>query len=479
MSKKFVKWAAGSASAALIASALTACSGAGDPAAASEGTASAAASASTDLDAQQTLTVSVFTEDRFLKDAVEQFEQAHPNIDVQIQEAVPTDTSDGKQMVQRKVGEDDGPSAADKDKYINSVSTALMSGNAADLISISYLPVDKYLNKGMFADWSPIVSQDADFKMGDYYDHVLQGISDADKGWYAIPIDYTLNVLIGNKPAIDKAGGVDDKAWTWKQFIALCQKIASSPNADGTTPHAVGGFKPEDVLGYLTTTVYDQLVTKKGNDASFDEAAFKEYLEQVKQLFDSGAASSDSLGKTSQVFSPMTMRAIQDLAMLPNVIGGGEGKVLNPPGSGQDEGLPFDSDLAFALNERSKAKPAAWEFVKFLLSEQVQSSASMMAFPVNQAAAKTKLEDFAKKLQGGGSKMMIKQGDGPAQSISITAEQIDAALALLPSVGKYERKDDKVIDMIKEEAASYFSGGKSADAVAKAVANRVDTYLNE
>lgn len=481
MNKKIVKWAAGASSAALIASALTACSGGSDPGSATGGTASTAASASTDLNAQQTLTVSVFTEDRFLKEAVDQFEQAHPNIDVQIQEAVPTDTSDKQVMVQKKDG-DDGASAADQDKYINSVGTALMSGNAADLISISYLPVDKYLDKGMFADWSPIVSQDTDFNTDDYYDHVLRGITDADKGWYAIPIDYTLNAIIGNKPAIDQAGGVDDKTWTWDQFIALCQKIASTPNADGTTPNVLAGYPPEQLLSYLTTTMYDQLVTKKGNTSSFDEAAFKGYLEQVKQLYDTGAASTDgpgkSIGKLNQVFAAMNMDGLEQLATLPSITGD-DGEVLNPPGSGQDEGLLFGSDLAFALNDRSKVKPAAWEFVKFLLSEEVQSSASMRAFPVDQAAAKTKLEDFAQKMQSGENKMMIKQGDGPAQTLSITADQINAALALLPSVGKYERKDDKVIGMITEEAASYFSGGKSADAVAKAVASRVNTYLNE
>ncbi|MBB6729952.1 ABC transporter substrate-binding protein [Cohnella zeiphila] len=477
MRKKLIKWAAGASSMALIVSVFTACSGVNDPDAATDGTASAAASASSDVNGKQTLAVSTLTEDRFLKDAVDRFEKAHPDIDVQIRESVPMDTSDGKGTSKMRAGEE-GPPAADRDKYVNSVGTALLSGNAADLISISYLPVDKYLATGMFADWSPIVSQDTDFNMGDYYVHVLQGITDADKGWYAIPIDYTLNVLIGNKPAIDQAGGVDDKTWTWEQFIALCQKIASTPNADGTTPQALGGFKPEDVLVYLTTTVYDRLVTKQGSISSFDEAAFKGYLEQVKQLYDSGAASSN-LGNTSQVFSPMTMQMIQDLAILPKVVGGGDGEVLSPPGSGQDEGLPFDSDLAFALNDRSKVKPAAWEFIKFLLSEEIQSSASMMAFPVNQVAAKTRMDDFSKELQSGGDKMMFQPANGPAQSLSITDDQMNTALALLPSVGKYERKDDKVIGMIKEETASYFSGGKSSDAVAKAVANRVRTYLNE
>jgi len=203
-------------------------------------------------------------------------------------------------------------------------------------------------------------------------------------------------------------------------------------------------------------------------------------LEQVKQLYDSGAAGSNNLGRQQQVFSPLSLKSPMELATLPNAIGNGEGEVLQPPGTGQDEGFPFTSDLAFALNDRSKVKTAAWEFVKFLLSEPIQADPGMTGFPVHQAATKKKLEEFAEKLQSGDAKMMIQnKGGGPAQAVTISDEQIEAVLALLPSVGKYERTDDKVIEMIKEEAAPFFSGGKTADAVAKAVRSRVNTYLNE
>ncbi|MBB6730250.1 ABC transporter substrate-binding protein [Cohnella zeiphila] len=489
MKKRSAPWAVVS-SALLLSAVLSACnSGGNDPDGASPSGSSAGASSpssaaasgsdsQTGADGKTTLTVAVYTEDRFLKSAVEQFEQAHPDIDVQIQETMPTDTSEGKQTINIKNGPDEGPSAADKDKYINSVNTALMSGNAADLISVNYLPVDRYLDKGMFEDWSQLAGQDSDFHTADYYENVLKGMSDS-HGWYAIPIDYQFNAILANKAALDKVGGIDDKTWTWEQFVDLCKQIASAKNADGTNMHALGGEKPEDVIGYLAESAYDKLVTKSGNTSKFDEEAFRGYLELVKQLYDSGAVSADSLGKANEVFSPMSMESPMQLATMPSKLGNNEGEVLHPPGSGQDEGFPFTSDLAFALNARSKAKPAAWEFVKFLLSKDVQSLRELMGIPVQQAAAKQKLEDTAQDIQSGRAKIVSKGPDGSVQAITITDEQIQAALALLPSVGKYERKDDKVIDMINEESASFFSGGKSADAVAKAVASRVDTYLNE
>ncbi|QHW34015.1 carbohydrate ABC transporter substrate-binding protein [Paenibacillus rhizovicinus] len=483
MENKSVRWQSAAASALLLGSLLTACSSGDNNTNTATDTANTANpsdtsnSAQQDADAKQTVTVSVFTEDRFLEDAVSRFEQSHPNIDIEVQETVPTDTS-GKQMIRRAGPGDDGPPAGDVDKYVNAVGAALMSGKGSDLISVGYLPVDRYLDKGMFADWSELAGKDKSFNSADYYEKVLKGMTGS-TGWYAIPVGYTLEVLMGNKSAIQDAGGVDDKTWNWEQFIALCEKISKQASANGESPLVLGGQKPEDLMGFLTETVYGKLVSKDGNQSSFDEEAFRVYLEQVKKLYDSGAVSADDLGRMQQVFSKMSMSQPMELASLPSAQENGEAVVLNPPGTGEDEGLPFTSDLAFALNARSKVKPAAWEFVKFLLSKEIQAAPSMMAFPVNQAAAKEKLEQFVEMQKSGKVKMMIKDKNGPERSLTITPEQIDSVLQLLPTVGKYQRKDDKVIGMIKEEAAAYFAGSKSSEAVAKAAANRIDTYLNE
>ncbi|QHT62205.1 carbohydrate ABC transporter substrate-binding protein [Paenibacillus lycopersici] len=472
------KWLSAASSALLIGTLLSACGSGGNDSNAASHAANTANTAISDADAKQTVTVSVFTEDRFLEESVSKFEQAHPNIDIQIQETVPTDTSGNQMRIQSGPSGDNGPAAGDIEKYVNTVGAALMSGKGSDLIATGYLPVDRYLDKGMFADWSELVGKDKSFNSADYYERVLKGMTGS-AGWYAIPVGFSLDVLIGNQSALDSAGGVNDKTWNWKQFIALCDKISKQAAAKGGNAHVLSGLKPEDLLGYWAETVYSKLVTKNGNSSSFDMDAFRGYLEQVKKLYDSGAMSAEDLGRMQQVFSKMNISEPMQLATLPSALGNGEGVVLNPPGTGEDEGLPFSSDLAFALNARSKVKPAAWEFEKFLLSEEIQASPSMRSFPVHQAAVKTKLEQFAEMQKSGKMKMMIKDKNGSAQSLTVTPEEIDSVLKLLPTVGKYEKKDTKVIAMIREEAASYFSGGKPAEAVAKSAASRIETYLNE
>ncbi|MEK5056948.1 hypothetical protein BK126_18515 [Paenibacillus sp. FSL H7-0326] len=463
------KWAI-TASLTLLCSTLAACSsGNGStPAVTKEPT-------SLDVSEKQILKVSVFTEDRFLEEAVNKFEQAYPNIDVQIQETVPTEPIANMESQMYDIV----PAAEDIEKYVNSVNTALMSGNAADLISVGYLPVDRYLDKGLLSDWSKLADQDGEFQTADYYERVLKGISDTNNGWYAIPISYSLKVMLGNKAAIAQGGEIDDETWTWEQFMALSQKFASQAQASGTKTSVFGGMKPEELLGYLTETIYEKLVLKEGTSRTFDEEAFRVYMEQIKELYDSGAASKDHLGIMNQVFSTMDILDPLAIATLPSTLGNGIAEVLTPPGTGTDEGLPFTSDLAFALNKQSKVKPAAWEFVKFLLSEEIQSSPSLTVLPVHQAAVKTRVEQITERLNSGEASVVLTDKNGAAQSLSATDEQINDGLNLLPSVGNYEHKDDKVIAMIKEETASFFSGSKSAEAVAAAVASKVNTYLNE
>lgn len=435
-------------------------------------------SLNTGFTGKQTVKVSVFTEDRFLKEAVAEFEQAHPDIDIQVQETVATDTSNKRtRMVNGLNGADDGIAQEDIDKYVKTVGTALMAGNASDLIALNYLAVDRYLNKGMFADWSELAGQDENFRSEEYYERILTGMSD-DRGWYAIPISFSINVMLGNKEAFDKLEDVDDNTWDWNRFMEVCRQLASQDSADGKGMQVLGGMKPEDLLGYVVESVYEKLVTKDGSRLVFDEETFGSYMEQVKQLYDSGAASADSIGITNQILLPMSMAEPMELATLPSALGAG-GEVLYPPGTGEDKGYPFASSLAFALNDRSEVKQAAWEFIKFLLDEKMQSSPSLSGFPVHQAAVKARLEQFAKLQKEGGATMMIQGKDGAARSLTITDEQIESVLQLLPSVGSYELSDRQVIGMIKADSAAYFSGNKSAESVANAVAGKINTYLNE
>ncbi|RCW49556.1 ABC transporter substrate-binding protein [Paenibacillus prosopidis] len=457
----------------LLCAALTACSGGKS----NEGTnGSSVPSGSMPETAEGTVvTMTVLTKDRFLAEAEQKFEEMFPGIDIQINEIVPADTSGGDKIVMKR-GSDTGPKPEDVEKYVSSVNAALMSGNASDIISVENLPVDKYVGKGLLADWNEEAGKDSSFNKSDYYENIFDGVSKGN-GWYGVPASFSLDVMFGDVSLLGQSSLVD-KTWTWDQFVDLLGKTKT----DGK--YGIAMIKPELLLKYVAESVYGQLLKKDGKSVSFDGRAFQAYMEKIKSLYDGGLATSEMMGPENTSFSPLSIDSPMNALLMPQI----EGKsktMLRPPGTGQDEGMPFKSSLVLGLNANSKVKNAAWSFVKFLLSEEMQSSRAMMNFPVNKAALKKGLASTKQMIEGGGSQggksssIKLRGKDGQEIKPTVNEEDINKVIAMMPTVGKYANQDLKVLGMITEESAAYFNGNKSADAVAKSLANRINTYLNE
>ncbi|WP_028612830.1 ABC transporter substrate-binding protein [Paenibacillus harenae] len=461
----------------LLCAAMTACSG-GKANNETSGTPESSNSAPETTDGKTAVTMSVLTKDRFLTEAEQKFEAANPDIDIQIEELVPADTSGGDKMVMRKGGEDTGPKQEDVEKYANNVNTAIMSGNATDIISVEYLPVDKYAEKGLLSDWNEAAGEDAGFNKSDYYENVFAGVSRGE-GWYGIPTSFSLDAMLGDIALLEQ-NGLDDKTWTWDQFVDLIGKTS------GDGKFGISMMAPEALLRYLTESVYGQLVKKDGDSATFDADAFQSYMEKIRQMYDNGLATADRMGPANTSFSYSSMPSPMEAAIKPQAVGGEPLDMIRPPGTGQDEGYPFKSGQVLGLNAKSEVKEAAWSFVKYLLSEEMQSSRSLMSFPVNKTALSNKLIETRNMLEGtstGGdgkkNSIMIRGADGETVTPKLSDEDIEKIKNLMPNIGKYSNQDPKVLSMIAEESAAYFSGSKSADAVAGSLANRINTYLNE
>lgn len=458
----------------MLCAALAACSG-GNDAKETNGSSAPDGNAAKTEDGKTVVSMSVLTSDRFLMEAEQKFEQLHPDIDVQINELVPADTSGGDKVMMRR-GAETGPNPEDVDKYVSSVNAALMSGNASDIISVEYLPIDKYVGKGLLADWNELAGKDSSFNKSDYYENVMNGISGGE-GWYGVPTSFSLDVMLGDGSLLEQ-NSLTDSTWTWDQFVDLLTKT----KADGK--YGMSMIKPEALLKYVTESVYGQLVKKDGNNVSFDEQAFRAYMEKVKKLYDDGLVTSEMMGPDNTAFSLLSVDSPMNALLMPQMEGKSKA-MLTPPASGSEEGMPFKSSQVLGLNAKSDVKDAAWTFVSYLLTEEMQSSRAMMNFPVHKTALASGLASTKEMIEGGGSgeggkrsiKLMGK--DGQEMTPTISEEDIALVTALIPKAGKYANMDSKVLSMINEESAAYFTGGKSADAVAKSLSNRINTYLNE
>ena len=60
-----------------------------------------------------------------------------------------------------------------------------------------------------------------------------------------------------------------------------------------------------------------------------------------------------------------------------------------------------------------------------------------------------------------------------------TQADIDKVMDIINSTTQINRYNNTVTDIVNEEAGAYFSGSKSAEAVAEMIQNRVQNYLDE
>jgi len=417
------------------------------------------------------VTVSVVEDSRFLQEAEAAFEAEHPDIDVQIQPYIAAPEGGGGRVM---VG-DERRNDADVEKYRTTVSTELMAGKGADLIAVETLAYEKFASRGMFADLSKLMANDAAFKPEDYRQNIFDAVK-VGGAQAALPIRFGLEVILANRPVLEQAGiQIDEKAWGVSDLLAAGRKAVETQG--GAVQAILAGTTAADVLGDVVQTQFDDFVDAEAKTASFDSESFVSLMKELKALEEEGliVASEETAMQGFDVFKKMNFQRPMDLLLMPQIVYGGQGAVYSAPGSG-GEGIAFDSDFLLAVNERSQVKEEAWLFLKFLLSPERQAHPMLGGYPVHKAALTEQLKAVVEMMSNGRMRIQGPNGATPKAPEEADFAKVDA---LVERAGVYAGSDPQIVGIVREEAASFFEGGATAEAAAELIQNRVTTYLNE
>lgn len=420
------------------------------------------------------LVIASFEPSEQLKLAVKKYEHSHPNVTIELK-AAQTEFKDLDSQI------------ANIEKYVTTTNTALLSGKGPDLMELDLLPREKYVGRGLLADLGGLMNRDAAFDKADYFSNILDNMQTGGK-LYTIPLSFYPVSLIGDEAAIDKDGGaVDDADWTWDDFADTASRLMQK----GTYPHALVST-PEYMLSELVGERYAQFVDEAGREASFDSPAFAELMEQVKKLFDDGvvldfsktnlrrgeeaqptAVKINTYFQSTQIPSPMEFLLMMDSYY-------DRTKVYTKPHAKEmGPGGYFLANQTIGINAASPVKEQAWDFVKFLLSEQGAAdpdiSLGHTGFPISKIAYEKEIQ----KLRDEGEVPGFKNGPAEADAFKVNGAYLDLLDAIVTSAVHPVDQTTKVSDMITEESKAFFTGQKSAEAVGKLIQNKVTTYLNE
>ncbi|PFX65828.1 ABC transporter substrate-binding protein [Bacillus toyonensis] len=413
-------------------------------------------------DGKTIVEVSTLGSTESLKQAEKLYEQKNPKIDIQIKGAFPENES--KTGGSKTEGSQKDETSAEK--IISKVNTEFLAGRGSDVIVLDGLPADKYGKKGLLTDLSEMIEQDKSFDENQYFDKVLDN-SKTNEKLYGIPLYFWLSGLLGDDKAIQQSGvKVNDKEWTWSEFTSIGKELASK----GTHTHVIGNTPPEQMLQFLVQDHYNELVDKASGKAKFQSDLFVQMLEDVKKMYDEKLATADevNLGEAYFVRLPMIM-SIEDYFSTGAVLGITGTKIYQKPHlAGQKKGVAFTPNTTVGINEKSPVKKEAWNFLKFLMSDEVQSKGN--GFPINKAVYEQQIKTLKEK----------KGTEGPDGTlINVTESDIQGLEKMVAEISVQSPQSTKIESIIAEESKSYFSGQKSAKDVAALIQNRVTTYINE
>lgn len=389
--------------------------------------------------------------DQYYDDAKKAYEKEHPNITVDL----------------KYVTKDFDPSGTLVEKFRTKTSADFLSGKGADMIVTDDLPIEGFIGKQLLANLSDMMNGDTSFKKEDYFQNILDGVKESDGSVYAMPLSFYVSAMLADENALKSTGvTIDDSSWNWEQFAATAKKLPMT----GRYKYAYTEKRDSNFLYALVTASYSQFVDRVNRKAHFDSDAFISLLNQIKQLEKDNVVSFDFRNYEHVYFRQTDISSFGDY-MFRVAESKFEKPALYqvPKGEGQQDGGSFSPLSNIAINANSAVKPEAWDFLKFLMSrgagkvdkEPDGSYSVYTTFPLSKIVFAAQEAKF------------VQDGKAKQEELQTVTDFISKA-SNRKSTLPYE-----IEILIWDETPAFFSGQKSAEAVADIMQNKATTYLNE
>lgn len=408
-----------------------------------------------------TIRIYTFQSNRFLEEAAQKFESRNPGVKVEI------DTCFTIEMLKQ------GNPIALLEKYINTINTELMSGKGADIIPVNGMPYKKYIYRHMFVDLNQLMKSDPNYDASEYYTNIFDAV-EINNGLYTLPVDYCFEYL-GSEARIN----ANDRLWNWQEFFNAAQ------NALNEDPVTGGRYILLDSTEGLFRTIFRQdyrhFVNEERKTASFNSQEFINLLKQCKRLADknqiaksadkiSDEGSEDGISEKTRQQALFQYHVISSMSYLASYLASSQVNLYRLPSN--DKGSNHFNSTMYAINNASPNKTAAWEFLKFLISDEMQTS-PYTTFPVNKSAFKEICAIETKRFCQDKSIRLSRDKKIELMQKSASIFTIDNDRMM------YDYLDGTIQAMVMTEAHSFFVGEASAEDAARVIQQKVNIYLKE
>lgn len=393
----------------------------------------------------ETIHISTTSSFPFLEEAAHQFERRNPGVKVEIDAYLTPESVKSNNPTEIM------------ENYINNLNTELMSGKGADIIYVNALPYKKYISRHMFADLKQFMKSDPDFHEDEYYSNIWAAV-EINNGLYTLPVEYGYE-LLGSKARIN----ADDSLWNWEEFFGAAQ---NKLNGEGGY---ILSLSDEDLFCKIFRQNYSHFINEGKKTANFNSDEFINLLKQCKSLADKNLLA-ESSGEIPEEAGKQALFKYCDISTITSLTSSQTNLYRLPS---DDKGsYPFVATM-LAINNASPNKAAAWEFLKFVISQEMQASLSI-GLPVNKSAFNEKCANESQQFCQDDS---IKTPTN--ERIKLMQKYASFNESMVNDLKICLYTDDQIMKMVKTEAHSFFLGSTSARDAALIIQKKVSIYLEE
>lgn len=348
---------------------------------------------------------------------------------------------------------------------------AIVSGKGPDIF------VEEWYNSLPFSDFTyenllPYLEADRECGVGVYENSLLNALV-KNESVYWLPVFYEIVTFTAPERVVDAS----------QRSITMEQAERAAKELGDNCYVFPGWLDKEVILSYIMHFALGKYIDYETGVCDFDSPGFIALLEscnrQVDHTIIDGGLDPEALERISLLkicrimyVSCLSNKEYTDEPFVswPDTKAGTGYRYVGFPNE-DGNGSMFSPTQLVAVSSASENKEGAWEFISFILSEEIQSS-EINYLPVNRRVLESQIQ------QGLEGKLKAPLGD-TYTFVEIEREEADKFLDLLEHMEVVETLDPVIIPIIKDEAQSLFDGARTAQETAEIIQSRVSIYMGE
>lgn len=345
----------------------------------------------------------------------------------------------------------------------------IISGNMPDILLInSTLDIDYLANKGLLADVGELIENDKELANIEYLENVFNAFSVNDTLYTVVP-SFSVSTMIARKDMVSSR-----TSWTMPEFLEYMDTLPDDVDPFGFA------LLQDTMIYFLMEYCADDFLDMNTGTCHFDSPEFIAWLEFAKTFpaelsesfwndYDWDAQERIFRDKKA-VLSNCFIWEMEELLYDIHGTLGSEASFVGFPGlKGNSSVIISDCD-GFLLSSKSEHQEGAWSFVRYFLTEEYQASDQIEGLPVMKKVFEEQLTQAAEKPYRVDKETILEP---------FSQKEIDEIRDFIYSIEKRTYNDGNVLQIVTEEANSFFAGAKSAKETAEIIQNRVQLYLDE